>query len=50
MSIAGLQAGAKVITGRVHKPRLNASRVALIAVVAVFLIAVCGASGQVWST
>jgi len=40
MSTAGLKAGAKVITGAVRKPSLSPARVALIAVVAVFLIAV----------
>ena len=39
MSIAGLQAGARVITGTVRKPRLSPARVALIAVVAVFGVA-----------
>ena len=40
MSTAGLKAGAKVISGAVRKPRLSPARIALIAVVAVFLIAV----------
>ncbi len=40
MSTAGLKAGAQVITGAVRKPHLSPGRVALMAVVAVFLIAV----------
>jgi ABC-type uncharacterized transport system permease subunit len=40
MSIAGLQAGAKVVTGAARKPRLTPTRVALVAAVAVFVIAV----------
>ena len=40
MSTAGLKAGAKVITGTVHMPRLSPGRIAVIAVIAVFLIAV----------
>jgi simple sugar transport system permease protein len=40
MSTAGLKAGAKVITERVRRPRLSPARIALFAVVAVFLISV----------
>ena len=40
MSIAGLQAGAKVVRGAVGKPRLDTRRVLMIAVATVFLIAV----------
>jgi simple sugar transport system permease protein len=40
MSTAGLKAGVKVITGAVRRPRLSPARIALIAVIAVFLIAV----------
>ena len=40
MSITGLQGAAKIITGGVRKPRLSPAKIALIAVVAVFLIAV----------
>jgi len=40
MSTAGLKAGTKVITGAVRRPRLTPARVALMVVVAVFLIAV----------
>ena len=40
MSTAGLKAGAQVIAGAVRRPRLSPARIALIAVIAVFLIAV----------
>ena len=40
MSTAGLKAGTKVIAGAVRRPRLTPARVALMVVVAVFLIAV----------
>jgi simple sugar transport system permease protein len=40
MSTSGLKAGAKVITGAVRRPHLSPARIALIAVVAVFLMAV----------
>jgi simple sugar transport system permease protein len=40
MSITGLQGGAKVITGAVRKRRVSPAQVALIAVIAVFIIAV----------
>ncbi len=40
MSTAGLKTGAEIITGAVRRPRLSAARMALIAVIAVFLIAV----------
>jgi general nucleoside transport system permease protein len=40
MSTAGLKAGAKAITDAVHRPRLSPARIVLIAVIAVFLIAV----------
>lgn len=40
MSTTGLKVGAKAITGAVHKPSLSPARIALIAVIAVFLIAV----------
>jgi len=40
MSTAGLKVGTKVITGAVRKPRLTPARIALMVVVAVFLIAV----------
>ena len=40
MSTAGLKAGAKAITGAVRRPHLSPARIALIAVISVFLIAV----------
>ncbi|HZX98177.1 MAG TPA: ABC transporter permease [Dermatophilaceae bacterium] len=40
MSTAGLKAGAQVIAGAMRRPRLSPARIALIAVIAVFLIAV----------
>ena len=40
MSTAGLKAGARIVTGAVRRPHLSPGRVALVAVVAVFLIAV----------
>ncbi len=39
MSTAGLKAGAKIVTGSVSRQRLSPARIALIAMVAVFLIA-----------
>jgi len=39
MSTAGLKAGANVVTGSVRRQRLSPARIALIAVVAVFLVA-----------
>jgi len=39
MSTAGLRAGAEVITGAVRKPRLSPAQIALMVVLAVFLIA-----------
>ena len=40
MSTAGLKAGAKALTGAVRRPRLSPAQIALMAVIAVFLIAV----------
>jgi len=40
MSTAGLKAGAQVITGAVRRPRLSPAQIALMVVIAVFLIAV----------
>ena len=40
MSLTGLQGAAKVLTGRVRKPRISAARIALLAAVVVFVIAV----------
>ena len=40
MSTAGLKAGTEIITGAVRKPSLSPARIALIAVISVFLIAV----------
>ena len=40
MSTAGLKAGVRVVTGALRRPRLSPAKIALIAVTAVFLIAV----------
>jgi simple sugar transport system permease protein len=40
MSTAGLKAGAKALTGAVRRPHLSPAQIALMAVIAVFLIAV----------